>query len=623
MARMIPSSLENVSFTTAGERKVFDLLKKQLGNDCIVRYEMLIGLEDYRPDFTIIDPERGVIVVEVKDWGIKNITRATQEQFYVRGLQGSSTPKPQMNPWMKCEKIYRRGAIEQLLAMPGLRDEKSHLIMPIYSFVAFPNISREQFMDQRFEEIIPPEQVLFRENLLNDGNSFRQRYVQALPTLPERLLEEHLDEITTALFPEIAIPQVTQAGFITASGKAIVQSRLDDFYTLSLDQEEIAKSLGEGPRLLRGIAGTGKTLIMLYRAKLLAANNPNLQILILCWNTALGNYMHQVFTKFDIETQGTVMIKHFTDFARNLLNLRYVTDETWWDDDSFFQALRQHTVSEMQKYDAVFIDEAQDFRKEWIEYIFNHLIKGNPRQRNLIIAADDAQRIYRKRDFTWSSLGIPMTGRSKILRTIYRNSARIWVFSSFLLEEKASYVREAGEAERLKFSTKGGYDPQLIDCRDLRAQIDKTIEIVRSMQASNLAYRNVLILYRHKRWQGYSLVEELITRLHQERIPNDWISEDANAKRSFAWDAETLKISTVHSAKGMDSPVVIILGAETFRPEQGASDYDEIKMMYVALTRAREFLVILHSGEEGMVNYLKNCQKEYEKYRDQVIQIED
>jgi hypothetical protein len=73
----------------------------------------------------------------------------------------------------------------------------------------------------------------------------------------------------------------------------------------------------------------------------------------------------------------------------------------------------------------------------------------------------------------------------------------------------------------------------------------------------------------------------------------------------------------------MDSPVVIIIGAETFRPELSDWEYDETKLMYVAMTRTREFLAILHTGNEGVVLQLRHCREEYLKYRDVIIGLEE
>lgn len=616
MAFMIPTTLKNQDDTTRGERLLFDLFRRTLSDRCVVRYEMLLGERHYRPDFAIVDPERGILVVEVKDWGVSTISRATKEQFYVR--YGRRAPSPQMNPNQKCQ-IYLRHTRENLAAMPVLRGSRGKLNVPIEYFVAFPNIRKQEFLDQGFSELIPVSRVLLKEDL--GPKAFSDVYARTLPSLDAQLEKGQLDAIGAALFPNLRFALGTADGFIHQDGTTGEYVPLKPIH-LSLEQERIAKSLGEGPRLLRGIAGTGKTLIMLYRAKLVAANNHKARILVLCWNTSLANYMRQAYDRLDFEAEGRVCIQHFSSFVWRLFsrkNLRAPGCDL--DDPSFTQCFTSLHFSESEKYDAVYIDEAQDFRKEWIAFIFHNLVKGAPKERNLLIAADDAQRVYRGRDFSWASLDIPMIGRSKILKTVYRNSARVWVFSAFLLREKAAYLEE--NRERVDFSSKGGYDPVLLECDSLEKQIDKAVEIIQAFSKDGFAARNVLLLYRHKNVCGFPLIDVLRERFEEAGIPYDWIAEDARAKRGFDWQAETVKISTVHSAKGMDSPIVIVLGAETFDPRLSSEEYDETRLMYVALTRAREFLVVLHTGNGGLVTELRHCESEYKRLRDEIIDLEE
>ena len=621
MAYMIPSNLKNQPDTTAGERKLFDLFRTAFPDTCVVRYEMLLGARHYRPDYTLVDSLRGILVVEIKDWGISTIKKATAEQFFIQYSGGA--PQPQPNPNKKCQ-VYLRHTREALSAMPILQGEGlGELQSPLEYLIAFPNISKAEFVDQRFDQLIPLERVLLKEDLARSGKPFRDRYEQILPALDPPLTREQAQAIRQALFPNNGFALNVAGGFIPQDAEGIVIDGAVEPLHLSLEQEQIAKSLGEGPRLLRGIAGTGKTLIMLYRAKLLAANDPDIKILILCWNISLANYMRQAYDKLQFQAQGRVNIQHFADFVRDLFGQHRVSPYDF-DNPRFQRQLESLRIENSEKYDAIYIDEAQDFRKEWIAFIYHRLLKGEPEARNLLVAADDAQRIYHARDFSWASLDIPMVGRSKILKTVYRNAARVWVFSAFLLREKASYLHE--NKDHVTFSQKGGYDPQLIECESLTVQIERAIEIIKSVRLGGFAARNVLVLYKGKTVDGFPLVERLITRLNEEGIRSDWIAED-RAKRTFEWDAETVKISTVHSAKGMDSPVVIILGAETFReidPSRPASgvEYDELKLMYVAMTRAREFLVILHTGDGGMVPQLRHCQEEYKKHRHSIIGLE-
>lgn len=617
MAKMIPRSLKQTS--NAGERKLFNLFHKALPNTCEVRYEMMrVGPRARLPDYVILDYERGILIVEVKDWGVSSIEGADSDQFLVRS-QGVIKSYP--NPDLKCQ-WYLEDASEHLRSMSPLR-KGMELLVPIDYALAFPNISQQDFEKEEFHKVLP-HNVLLKEDLEDSGQSFWKRYQEIMPPLDTQISGEQYEAIKKALFEDIRIP--VKAGVEKQeAGKVSTEWATIDWYTMSLEQEQAAKDLGEGHRLLRGIAGTGKTLIMLYRAKLLLATNTEIRILVLCWNTSLANYMNQLYHDLNIDVSGStgrVQIQHFSEYCSALFRKNRRSFDHDFDSPDFMRRLEQLPITPTDQFDAIYVDEAQDFRKEWIEFLYRKMISGEVGQRSLIISADDAQRIYPQRDFRWADLQLPGSvtarGRSRVLKTIYRNSARVWVFAAFLQPDRAAYLEEGG---KLKFASKGGYDPQLRECRDLSAQVEQAVEIVKRFKKEGFTNRNLLILYRHRTWKGIRIVEKLRSRLDRAGIPNDWISEDREAKSTFDWAADTVKISTVHSSKGMDSPVVIVLGAETFQ-SVGDDEYDELKLMYVALTRAREVLFVLYSGNEGLVNDLLTCQERYNQHREAIIREE-
>lgn len=208
--------------------------------------------------------------------------------------------------------------------------------------------------------------------------------------------------------------------------------------------------------------------------------------------------------------------------------------------------------------------------------------------------------------------------RSTVLRKIYRNSARVWGFAAFLLRDIAKFY---DENPQLQFSPKRGVDPKLISCKSPSQQINACIQEIKEIGKNNYSWRNVLLLYHHARTKtGYPLIETLIRRLEEANIPKQWITENMDAKNTFNWSEDSVKISTALSAKGLDAPKVIVLSAESFRKD--SSDHDDMKLMYVALTRAREELTIFHTGNEGIVPELYRCQEFYNKNRDTLIQLE-
>src|SRR5215470_12413790 len=78
MAEMIPDRLP--SGASAGEKKVFALLQ-ELPDDIIVYYEPVVA--DRYPDFIVIIPTIGLLVIEVKGWYPNAIERADNAEVII------------------------------------------------------------------------------------------------------------------------------------------------------------------------------------------------------------------------------------------------------------------------------------------------------------------------------------------------------------------------------------------------------------------------------------------------------------------------------------------------------------------------------------------------------------
>mgnify|MGYP000960321275 CR=1 FL=1 len=65
---------------TPGERRVASRLESFLNDDCLVWYDIPVGRKNRHPDFVIIDPENGLVFLEVKDWTVSTLREVNQEQ---------------------------------------------------------------------------------------------------------------------------------------------------------------------------------------------------------------------------------------------------------------------------------------------------------------------------------------------------------------------------------------------------------------------------------------------------------------------------------------------------------------------------------------------------------------
>lgn len=644
MADCIPASIDNLNFSTAGERKVFNVLKR-LPQHFTVRYEIILHERNFRPDFTLLSPQYGVCVVEVKDWSVDAIKQATPEKFVIQWRDNN--PASRMNPQLKCQ-IYLANIKERLTLCSELRDSSYNLLIDPHFLIALPNMRSAEFDEIGLDAVIDKSHVLFKEHLADERGAV-QCVMDAIPRMQQPLTSVQFKQVNDHLGLVIKTDPTQEGEGLTGArrGPIVSSKKLISEFAIDLEQERVAKNLGEGPRLLRGMAGSGKTLILLVRAKLAISNaekaKQKQRILILCWNISLANYMRQAFRNIDIPFEGrltsapmpasdtsTVEIMHLIDWLRWVVksysSYRFPASSDPDFLDRVTSLLEKVKLPEHAKYDAIYLDEAQDFREEWIEFLFHKAVKGDdPKEKNFIISADNAQQIYRhqgRQGFSWADLKIPMQGRSRIFRRVYRNSARIWSFAGFLLGNIGEYYREDNgkPSAEIWFAPKNGNDPELVECKSIQEQVKEAVQTVKAITSQGYSPRNVLILYHRQTVRGYRVVENLQRQLWNADIESDWITESATSKNAFDWSRDTVKISTVHSAKGMDAPVVIVLNAEAFMNSDG--DTDELKLMYVALTRAREQLKVLYTGDKGMVNDLRRAQQLYEKYKARVIEYE-
>ena len=102
-----------------------------------------------------------------------------------------------------------------------------------------------------------------------------------------------LDRVRWIMFPEV---RVHSQGTLFDDGDS--EADLPDvMQVMDLQQEQLARSLGNGHRVIHGVAGSGKTMILGYRAEYLAkAQTPTTKpILVLCFNEPLAVKLDATF----------------------------------------------------------------------------------------------------------------------------------------------------------------------------------------------------------------------------------------------------------------------------------------------------------------------------------------
>jgi len=116
MAIMIPGSIEHLEGATNGEKRLFKTFRSILPDDHYVWYDHPV-MERY-PDFIIVGPALGIIILEVKDWEIDSIIDMDNEDVELK-TTGRKPPNP-----CRQARIYMRGLLDLLSKYPDLKQKE-------------------------------------------------------------------------------------------------------------------------------------------------------------------------------------------------------------------------------------------------------------------------------------------------------------------------------------------------------------------------------------------------------------------------------------------------------------------------------------------------------------------
>jgi len=274
----------------AGERAVLHQLKRCLSDDYMVWHDVPIGPKARQPDFVVFSPRRGLLILEVKHWAwgsLRAYNRDSVELATARGLVTVAHPLLQARGYaLELNEVLERDPA-LIQDAPPFRGKSR---VPYGWGCVLSNVRRKQVEGTDFAEVFPDFKTLLRDDLSEelDPYEFEKRLwgmyagwtPQAL-TLPQR------DRVRWHLFPEV---RVQQASLFEAQEQTAPTLALPDLMqVMDLQQEQVARTLGEGHRVIHGPAGSGKTMILIFRAQqLAAAAAPERPILVLCFNRILA-----------------------------------------------------------------------------------------------------------------------------------------------------------------------------------------------------------------------------------------------------------------------------------------------------------------------------------------------
>ncbi|GIK39562.1 MAG: DNA helicase [Chloroflexota bacterium] len=374
-----------------GERVVFNALKRYLPDDYFGWHEpTLFGdKRSARPDFLVLGRDIGLIIVEVKDWSIDKIRGANRDTFEIftgSQLAKRTNPEKQVEGHFRVlkEEIERYRTTDQekyslLLRTSGKHEGK--LAVSIAYLVAFPNISRHEWRTSELHlpNMINEKRVLLKEDL---GEALLTR-LRTAPTFSTTLSKKQIDTLKWMLYPETRVPG-TQGQLFTLDPDQLGLAKLDTY----LPEHAQLLYRKQQAKLIRGVVGSGKTLILLFRAKFLSEQNPNWRVLVLTYNKSLREYLRQVFSQIEGDSN-RVEIVNFHKWCRELLLAQGLFKNP--QNSSSQKGLIANLLQEAKvtEFDPEFLAEEFNWIKErvdyrsWQDYLDPQKVKRTNRERGL------------------------------------------------------------------------------------------------------------------------------------------------------------------------------------------------------------------------------------------------
>lgn len=601
MAFLIPENTRNNKAIPKPHRRVATALVVGLDDATTVWFEPPFDAAHERPDFVVLDPSAGVLVVMVFD--------QSEGQEVLGAVGGELRVLEAGSERTVNEPLARANAFGHALA-DSMTEAKGVSEVPIGGIAAFPYVSRAEAEHLCVDTVVAPEHSLFKEDIdvlvRGEDDAMLTRVVTRVLEggLDEPLGEDQQDRIRALLHPEVVIAaQPEQPSLFVARSP----DRNEVFRVMDRRQEAFAKGLGSGHRVIRGVAGSGKTLILVYRARLLAKLFPSEPILVTCYTKALASVLQAQLAQCpNVEVTNIDSLMSRAIRSAGLEHPGYGHDA----EAVSTLAVRAHELRPPETYRAVMVDEAQDLDTDALRFCAELARVDSRGDSELLVVADSAQNIFR-RQFNWSDAGIKAQGRTSILRKNYRNTREILAFAhEFLTADGAITTEEVPDLEdaltiiTADAAERSGPRPALEVVPDIDAEIERVVSEVVRRYSPDLAARSIAVLMTDH--SHCDRGERVVDGLRSHDLPVFWVtdpSERDNKSRTGIVD-EPIVVSTVHSAKGLEFDTVIMCGFGRMDRSDAQRLLAERRTVYVGFTRALDELVVVTTADNAFVEDL-------------------
>lgn len=538
--------------------------------------EVTVWLKEEEHKFLVLlDPAAGILVIEAPP---ERSRQAKRRKF---------TPE--------AEEVRRD--VEKKLKPPGRGAQASPIdSLPVKNVLALPDTKRGGSLSVELAEA--GEKVLFAEDLTS--SAFRKAIGRILSNQGGPLTEEQEKAARAAVNPQIIIIKPVRDNQLVFNPPGDGE---DVFAVMDRQQERLAEHLGPGYRRIRGVAGSGKTLVLLHRARFIADHFSQYRVLLLCFNKALSLALHELAGDRENVTVQTVdsLAKEIAGPSGMKFNLK--TDDGW--ERLRLEALKMvsHRPADFL-YHLVLVDEAQDLRKSHLDLAYAMVRPGRPEEKDFVVAYDSAQDIYRRRTL-WNPPELTARGRSNVMTVNYRNTREILEFAMNFLTGSSEWSEAKIDLEDdyavvpPKSALRQGPHPDVATCANVAQEAKEIADRVSKQLRNGRRPDNVAVLFG-----SYDVKAELGRAFDKKRIPHEFVHRD-----TLVTTKDKVRISNLNQVKGLEFGAVFICGANLVRVPGGEDDIQNVKsLLYVGMTRAQDELTVTYSGAGEVGEALQRAQ---------------
>ena len=504
------------------------------------------GARDGEIDLIVLDPGQGLLVLEVK--GGKEVGYDPDRGWYSTSHSGQTHSikdpftQARRNLYLVRDRIRKAGIFSRHEEIPFTYGYGCIIPHAVVQNGAMPmHVRPELCIDAR--GLQDPEEAV--EALLGFWRGKKGR-------------EEDVDAWADAVAYQVLSPCFKAE----ESLRVRIEREQAQFVDLTEEQTEIHDRILQANReaLVQGVAGTGKTVLAQRRATELAESGE--ETLYLCFNRLLADHLAD-----DLSGIQNLTVATFHELADVLSQrTRAVTfpedpDQEFWDEGAADLLLRAIEAT-ATRYDALVVDEAQDFRETWWLPL-RELIRP---EGYFYAFYDPEQNVYDTNLEPLKDLPthVPLT-------TNCRTTTRIREFADRLAD-----LEDVTDAKRLA----EGEPVETFAFEDREEQVDILEDVVRHLkQDIGLSSSEIVLLSPFTREK--SVLDDRLAGYHIEPYQLEPPSED------------TLYHSTILGYKGMDAPAVVLF--DVMADHVASSDAH----VYVGCSRAQNLLYLLHEVEWG------------------------